>query len=216
MFADCLGDKILPVFKNLDREAEKITQQEFKRLGYLADPTQFDEGDIAEMASDKGISYYLNMTGLLQGILNLFAVGAYHRFEQQLHMFYRREVLPKEQEDDFSEFGIGKIIERIKKSKIEITSFSNWPKVDELRLVANTVKHADGLSAKELKERRPDLFEPPDLGVKKIMSGPPASLRQVFQPLSGEDLFVSHEEIQSYSTAIKQFWVELANALENQ
>src|SRR5262245_19466365 len=35
-----------------------------------------------------------------------------------------------------------------------------WSTLDELRLVANTVKHANGHKCAELKSRRPDQFHP--------------------------------------------------------
>ena len=46
----------------------------------------------------------------------------------------------------------------IKYYGIDIEKFSSWAKVNELRLLANAVKHADGDSCTELKGLRPDLF----------------------------------------------------------
>jgi hypothetical protein len=37
----------------------------------------------------------------------------------------------------------------------------DWARIDELRLVANSVKHAEGPSAQQLRELRADLFQNP-------------------------------------------------------
>jgi len=107
-----------------------------------------------------------------------------------------------------------KVAELLRKSDIDITSFSSWSKIDELRLVANTVKHADGDSADKLRCCRPDLFTFPDPVSKSILPHQFIILRQVFQPLTGKDLFVTVSDLSSYVDVIKQFWFELAKALE--
>ena len=107
-----------------------------------------------------------------------------------------------------------KVAELLRKSDIDITSFSSWSKIDELRLVANTVKHADGDSADKLRCCRPDLFTFSDPVSKSILPDQFIILRQVFQPLTGKDLFVTVSDLSSYVDVIKQFWFELANTLE--
>jgi hypothetical protein len=213
-FADCLMSKILPAFENLNDEAEKIEQEELTRLGAIANPDSFDMGDIAEMARDRAVSHYLLMTGMFQGIINLFTTGLYHMFEQQFFMLHRRELLTKDEEDKTSLINMCKVAELLRASGIEITSFSSWSKIDELRLVANTVKHADGYSADKLKCCRPDLFINPDPVSKVFLPGQFMILRQVFQPLTGKDLFVTVSDLSSYVAGIKQLWFELADALE--
>ena len=213
-FADCFMSKILPAFENSNDEAEKIEQEEFTRLEAIANPDRLDMGDIAEMAQDIAISHYLLMKGIFQGIINLFTTGLYHMFEQQLLMFHRRELLTKNEEDKTSLINMYKVAELLRASGIEITSFSSWSKIDELRLVANTVKHADGDSADKLKCCRPDLFINHDPVSKVFLPGQFMILRQVFQPLTGKDLFVTVSDLSSYVAAIKQFWFELADALE--
>ena len=214
-FADCFVSKILPAFENLDDEAEKMGQEEFTRLGAIANADAFDMGDIAEMAQDRAISHYLLMKGMLQGIINLFAVGLYHMFEQQLFMFYRKEILTKEQEDNFDRFyKIEKVEKGLRESGIDITYISSWLKIKELGLVAHTVKHADGPSTQSLKSHRPDLFINPNPVSKGFLTDQFIISSQVFQPLTGKDLFVTISDLSSYVAGIKQFWFELADALE--
>jgi hypothetical protein len=61
-----------------------------------------------------------------------------------------RAVLDRQEENDRSLFKMSEFQKRMKAVGIEITTFSSWAKVDELRLLANTVKHAEGDSAHEL------------------------------------------------------------------
>ena len=212
-FVACIEKRVIPAFGNINEEAEKIEQEEFERLNAIGDEYG-DLGDCAERATDKGITYYLDMTAAFQGLLNLFAAGLYHMFEQQILLFHRKALLLKDQENDLKSINLNKVKEILANSSIDITSFSSYPKIDELRLVANTVKHADGDSANNLKGQRPDLFELPIIPALKIGGDIPAKSRQVFQPLTGEDLFIKTEDFKAYYTAVRGFWLELANALE--
>lgn len=213
-FVACIEKRVIPAFGNINEEAEKIEQEEFERLNAIGDEYG-DLGDCAERATDKGITYYLDMTAAFQGLLNLFAAGLYHMFEQQILLFHRKALLLKDQENDLKSINLNKVKEILANSSIDITSFSSYPKIDELRLVANTVKHADGDSAKKLKGHCPDLFEP--LLGSAFMSMFPsisATKRQVFQPLAGEDLYIKTENFKAYTKAVRIFWLELADALK--
>lgn len=96
--------------------------------------------------------------------------------------------------------------------QIDIYGFAAWNKLQELPLVANTVKHADGRSCDELKQCRPDLFLAPGL---EDRPWPPDILARVpvYEPLAGDDLYPSLEEFMKYADATKQFWEELAQAV---
>jgi hypothetical protein len=97
---------------------------------------------------------------------------------------------------------------------INVENFISWPKVNELRLVANTVKHADGASCNNLKSLRPDLFDSPRLE-GDASTFDLVKMREVFQPLIGEDLYVNRDEFANYVSTVKQFWEELANAFDD-
>lgn len=100
-----------------------------------------------------------------------------------------------------------KFEKRLLRGGIDVRAFSSWAGVDELRLVANAVKHADGLSAKKLYEQRPDLFTHPELPKNALFSA--RAQPRVFMPLLGEDLYVSLEDLRKYRDAVVQFWEEL-------
>ena len=48
---------------------------------------------------------------------------------------------------------------RLKDIGIDIVAFSSWTKIDELKQVANAVKHAEGDAVQRLHGLRPDFFE---------------------------------------------------------
>ncbi|MGH7801216.1 MAG: hypothetical protein ACREOW_11430 [Thermodesulfobacteriota bacterium] len=173
---------MLPAFNGIGDEARNVS-----RKALSAPVTEYDDhADIVEAAEQAGVSHYFLLDGIRQGMLNLFAVATYHAFEQQVMRFHRKELLVPNEENNPDFFNLTEIQKRLKNYKIDITTFSSWPRVDELRLVANTVKHADGKSAKELHSLRPNLFEHP---LSQKYNVPAATLApQVFQPLVGEDL----------------------------
>jgi UDP-N-acetylglucosamine transferase subunit ALG13 len=96
---------------------------------------------------------------------------------------------------------------------IDIVAFSSASKINELRLVANTVKHADGGSCADLKKIRPDLFVFPDLKKYRDEIGYETMI-EVFTPLAGEDVYIGIEDFKKYVEAVKEFWDELAAAFD--
>ena len=146
---------------------------------------------------------------------NLFTAGLYHFFEQSFFKFHRRELLWLPDNDkDPSLIKWKPAKERlVKYYRIDIEKFSSWTKVNELRLLANTVKHADGDSCAELKGLRPDLFVSPHRQNDRYALEL-AQVTPVIQPLAGEDVYVSPEEFAKYVEAVKMFWEELAKAFD--
>ena len=84
-----------------------------------------------------------------------------------------------------------------------------------MRLVANTVKHAKGKSAVELRKIRPDLFKNPILKKFEFFKIPINS-RPLFMPLAGEDIYLSIEDLKNYGETIVKFWDELISAMYEQ
>src|SRR5437667_100798 len=92
-FAKILEKKVIPAFGDISEEANEIEQQAFEQMGQSVDPEWYDPGDFAETAQDAGISFYITAGGMKQGVINLFAAGLYHLFEQWFLKFHRRELL---------------------------------------------------------------------------------------------------------------------------
>lgn len=207
------SQRILPTFETVESEAEQISNKKWEQLIHQPGDPDEDLSDLEEEALEEGISYYITMMGIRQGLLNIFTVGLWHLFEQNLFFIHRRELLLPQEENKAELFELGEIKRRLKQTGIDIEKFRSWDKLEELRLVANTVKHADGRSATQLKKRRPDIFTPPDDRDDPFWryAPPPA---QVFKPLAGEDLYLTPKEIGSYFQAITDFWEELIENLQ--
>lgn len=188
-----------------------------------------DMSDAAELAHDEGLAHYERMTGVRQGLLNLATAGVYHLFEQQVALFVRKELITPHEEHnaDFmtrllkparvmSEFE-----ERLLAEGIEYAALPSHPLLDELRLVANVVKHGSGSSAEQLRARQPLLFVHPLLRetdwAKRPSPWPLAAgtrpPRLVDRPLAGNDIYVTAEEFQQYAAGVIACWAELATAL---
>ena len=88
-------------------------------------------------------------------------------------------------------------------------SLSAWSKVNELRLVAKTVKHGSGPSSDELFKIRSDLFYP-NCDTQEHNSRP-CLLRK---PAAGEDLYVTEQDIAAYFEAAISLWQEFSIKIE--
>ena len=208
---DTLEKRLLPSFTDIEKEAEAISQEAWD--GFMSAPATGDEdpADFADDAMQAGVSHYLLLVGIRQGMLNLFATALYHAFEQQALLFHRKQVLKRAEENDPNLLDLKAFQVRLKDYGIDITTFTSWTKLDELRLVANTAKHGEGHSATKLHALRPDLFEHPYNVFMDITM--PIQVVRVFQPLVGEDLYVSMEDICEYRNALLQFWQELSDEM---
>ena len=150
--------------------------------------TEFsDPADYAEQALDVGIHLYSVLSGVRQGMINLFAVALYHAFEQQILRFHTQ--LDPWHPCSFGSEGLNPLksfSEEQLCKRLDVQSFKSWQKVTELQLVANTVKHAEGRAARNLRDIRPDVFESPE--------------QPVMQPLLGEDIRVPVKDIAGLSS----------------
>lgn len=73
---------------------------------------------------------------------------------------------------------------------------------DELRLVANVAKHGEGRSSRNLKKIRPSLFDPP------------AREGASFDPMFGNQLYVTIQDLKRYTDLIVNFWKEYTEILD--
>jgi len=215
-FADNLEKRILPTFESVSEEGNRIAEEAWKRFNESAGPDSDMESG-AEWASNQGFTHYRNLEDLQQGLLNFSAAFCYHLFEQQLLFFHRKELLKPQEENNKTLFKPNVIIKKFKEHGIAIKDFRSWLTIDELRQVANVVKHADGDAAERVKKLRPEMFTRPHMRDDEVLgewfvSNP----LPVYQPLFGEDFYVTIEDIRAYVMAVTDFWTELADILEQQ
>jgi hypothetical protein len=209
---DALERRVLPGFSDIEAEAQAHTDELWSELSQGPGTGDEDLSDLAEAARDAGVDRYMLLDGIRQGIINLFAASLYHAFEQQVMTFLRKELLHPTEESNSRLFDMQEFQKRLSDHGIEVTASKSWSAIDELRLLANTVKHAEGKSAQRLHELRPDFFRKagfPELGEWVTRWKP-----RVFQPLVGKDLYVEAKDVRAYLQSLLQFWDELWEALD--
>ena len=201
-YARCLEKKIIPAFDSIEKEADEIEREAFKNPSEYIDPEFYDPADAAEDAFEKGLEYYEWMKDMLQGITNLFTAGLYHLFEQQLLLFHCQELLDLSEKNNIKLLNLTEAKDRLFKHGIIIENFNSWSKINELRIVANTVKHADGSSAQKLKSKRPDLFS---RTTNPLFITPPTIPGPLRTPLTGDSLYITQNEFNKFIAAVKEF-----------
>ena len=155
-YVDTVVPETLAAFGDIERRAEEVTEQAYQQSGTQAAGEDYggDMGAEAEKAFDAGLAFYELMSDFRQAMSNLLAVGMYHLLEQQLA--------------DLTEDGLFRGLPSLQDGKlsiirswfqknlgIDLTVYAHWQTIEEeLRRVANTVKHADGGSAVALREKR--------------------------------------------------------------
>lgn len=212
---DVLKERLLSNIseKAIESEVNAIREREGERLTSMPGTGDEDPAGSAEMAAKAGVSHFSLMHGIRQGMLNLFAASLYHTFEQQVMRFHCRNAPNIEEENDESLFKIPEFQRRLVEFGIDLNHLSSWAKIDgELRPLANAVKHADRLSARSLRQKRPELFKCPRLSIYISRSEGPRF--PVFLPLVGDGLYVSLQDVEGYRDQLVQFWLELACRLE--
>jgi len=219
-FENTLKKKLIPIFDSIEQEADQIqiAEQEAYDSHWPSDDLDFDPLDHAEIGFDEAVDYLVLSKNLKQGLINSFAVFLHHLFEQQvldLNQWFKLH-LP---EEIVKETSVKKTSDKeplVKKeskfikdlTSIDYTTLDAWEKIDELRLLANTIKHTKRGSSKQLKAKRVDLFQRPGKKVgegKEVLSETSGPF-----PLFGEGIYVEENDLWEYFQNVKAFWQELS------
>lgn len=209
-FGQYVIQDVEPVFENLAERANAIATLEFKRIGEQP-AGEYCDGDMsvaAEAAQDRGQIFYDTMVSIRQTSLNLFATGLFHLLEQQLANLCRDGAFYTPPPRDTKLDEVAKWYRN--NFNLNLSILPSWPKIQQLRLLANSVKHGEGSSAEELRAIRPDLFQNPDL--RELVRDFPEiyTAESVRLPLAGEDIFVTTEVFSEFSTAANSLFAEIA------
>ncbi len=204
-----LKERLLPAFENMNAEAERVERETFDRLMAQSTSEDPDITSMQETAVDEASDFLLMMERMKQAQINLQTVGLYHLVEQQLLEFHRWRFVRVEAAT--VELKIRMTIAELAKDGIQIETFKAWPKVEELRLVANCAKHGEGKACQGLRKQRPDLLTPPYRATHGLPWPDPDPV--VLNPLGGENLYVTLQDFEEYLASVKSFWSDLAAVL---
>lgn len=215
-----LLDRMLPALPDAEEEADVHTKGMWEWAIAQPSVSNDDPGMWVEWAQDQGLERYERLRNMRQAIQNMGTVMLWHLLEQQMLSFHLRQVVSIGEEQEIrcnpathkNLHNLKKFKERLKQKGCDVTHLPSWQKVDELRLIANTVKHASGDSARSLYKTRPDLFMWP--GAENISQRLTPYLPDVERPAGGEDLYVTEADLRLYFTTSAEFWTELCEMIE--
>jgi len=200
--ANALPERLLPAFADINNEANTIQLSHYENLIKAPGDDNIDISDLLAEADVKGIEHFVIMNDLKQGIINMLAMSLYHLYEQQMIELYKgitNARLAKKAPNVID------VQNELKNRYIDTFLFDSYSDIEELRLVANTVKHAEGGSAKQLYALRPELFVP---SIIRDMVGVKGH-RNVRSPLFGDGFYLTQSDINNYKYALISFWKEL-------
>lgn len=191
--------KLLPVFKDIESDADKYTDDFFDNsMSQPADDDFNDPSSIAENAMEEGIEHYSYLKLGKYSLTATWHATLYQVWEQQLRRFLFQEI-SHVYNIQFETFctKLSEIKEKFKFHNIDIESFSCWPQIRELSLLCNVIKHGDGKSAKELRKIKPTLFKQED-GIDHMKTFKTTLLE--------ETLNINEMTLQNYTEALLSFW----------
>lgn len=208
---EVLEVRFLPTLGTIGDEASALQEKTYRELCEMPGDGDGDLSEFAEAAHDLALEFYSGMASVQQAVLNAYAPILYHTWEQQLLTFHRREILHPLEENDKRFMRWDVLIERLERCGLVLEALPSWGTIDELRLVANAVKHADGTSADALRARFPRYFDDPSLveGITLRIGTKP----RVYLPLSGDDIYLRLENLRRFVGALVDFWSEFEAAL---
>lgn len=173
-----ISQRLLPTFSSLESEAKEIEQNKFQELSAKFDPEFSDEADIYESAYHEGVEHYLIQVDIKKQFLKSCAMWVFHLFENDCSYVFD-ELKGNDRREKLVSLGV------------DVSGTSNWHKCNnELRVVANAIKHGAGDSMNKLKSQRPDLIV------------------QSQSQLSIDYIEINLSDISVYIEAMEAFWEE--------
>jgi len=205
---DVLGTKVLPAFENLDAEVDTAVEQAIE-AGYNSENSWVSPEQRYDAAVEYSIELYDQGMSARQALLNLHVVAIYHLFEQRMRVLHRRAT---RQEVPRYEVGVRRYWDRFYTSRL--LSDNDATLIDEVRHLANVIKHGDGDSAEALHHLNSALFmadwERDFLGdnMPDACHKPP-----VDSPLWGEGVYVTMDDIARYRDGLVRVFEAYLNAM---
>ena len=215
VFVEAVQTTVFPTFSGLNVKAKQVADQEFLRLSSepVGSNSDGDASTLAEIAQEKGEVYYNTMHSLHCTSIALHTVGLFHLLEQKLCDCCRDASFGIDPPSDTKLDIVSKWYQQ--HFLLNLENLSQWKSINELRHLANTIKHGEGGSSKKLRALRPDLFEDPRL--KDLMPDFPKlyTTSSIRLPIAGQDVFASEEIFSEYGTAVFEFINEISKHFES-
>jgi hypothetical protein len=206
LIIDTYNNRISPVFANIEADADMESDKYYRSFAEApaSEDDIVDLGNVAEDAIEVGLEFYQGMSLMKYNNLAGWLTILYQYWEQQVRLFLFDEERHYFEIDikSFCTNGINDIKKEFMKHNVDIEKLHSWNKVDELRLLCNTIKHGDGNAAESLRKLQPKLFKPLD-----SFGGDLLDLYKT--TLNDEVLEISNDLISEYGQSLMDFWGEL-------
>jgi hypothetical protein len=211
LYASMLVNKVLPGFDHIDEEARHLENETYQRLLSRSSKEDPDIALLADIATEEAVDYLSMMKRMKQAQINLFTLGLYHLFEQQLFEIHRRVGFSFGLVGSTDEIELKEVTDMLRSDGVDIEKFSAWRKVQELSWVANCAKHGEGRSCQNVRKLRPDLLTRPSWEGNVTAWASPDPV--VLNPLGGEHLYLSLQDFKEYVSSLTSFWCEFMAAV---
>jgi hypothetical protein len=195
-YSELLLQRVLPIFDDLDGEAKRVEQEV---LSWPWEESNYDEA--FQTARELSVEQVWEFMELRSVFLATGVSGLHHLFEKQVYKHLNRELRCGNAINDWNIVSI--IFEKLK-NKVgfdvpctDLKDRISEKNIQELRLVANAIKHGEGRSLKKLKKMSAPvvsnerLEEDCDVGPRSIL---------------GVDISINSEYLIRYTYAITKFW----------
>ncbi len=200
-FAHAIRTRVLPAFGNIDQEVKAEAERLQTSLSF--GPEWDDPAEISETIDGMAVDYGLGLQEVADALLALSTAGLFHLFERQLVRLVREHALRQGQ--TLKPMKWHQLIKYLKRRGIDVTRVPSFSDIDELRLVANAVKHADGPSLEDLRTRK-----------ARVLEAPPGPFKNAFgtfeevaaTTILGVPLYRTDADFERYASAVLAFWDE--------
>jgi hypothetical protein len=197
-FVQIYFQKLLPVFSDIASEADRLANDFYD--DFMSQPAYneyIDPASIAEQALEMSIEHYSYLKLGKYSLTATWHATLYQVWEQQLRVFLFRE-MSHVYKLEFKTFctTIDKMKEKFLFHNVDIEHLVCWPKINELRLLCNVIKHGPGDSAEKLREINPILFRREPMGSYNTT-------------LLEETLNINETTLQQYRDVLLSFWDEI-------
>lgn len=211
-FIDVYLKKVVGIFNDIEKESNEAANHHFQFLGEHLSPEYADLDYLMDASFNKGLEYF-EMVSLVKYNVKLMWFSTMYQFwEQQVRVYLYKEggyrLNSNSEEVAFKNYctTIGAIKKEFLKYRYDIEQMDCWEELDELRLLANVIKHGDGGAATHLKEKRPDFFYN-EILEENTFDHYGTSLNEKTLKINGKQLMV-------YKEALQSFWKELYQLLK--
>jgi hypothetical protein len=212
VYGQWVEEHIIPMSDQFEKIANNVEAEAYDNLmsESVGDDYMGDGSEEAEEANEIGLSFYENISSMYQATLNLFSAGLFHVVEQQLADMTRDGGIRK----PVSDTRLEEVVKWYRNNcRLDLSQFPEWSVIEELKNVANSTKHGEGKSAKQLRETHPELFVYPSL--RRELADATIVASPLSLPLGGDGLYVTGDEFRTYHKAVLDFFEWLKQYFED-